>query len=96
MFDPFKQAKIMNAYKGFKEYTPPPEKETTLEDLKRLAGIPKYYDLKGDRADNVTRINPEEKSKYMRDNNIKPGDPDWFRLHFAKTHLTGESPFRKE
>ena len=31
----------------------------------------------------------------MRENNIKPGDQAWFKVMFAKTHLTGEDPFSK-
>jgi len=96
MFDPFKQAKLMNAYKGFTEFTPPEEKDMSLDELKRLAGIPKYYDLNGDRLDNNYEISGAQKAQYMRDNNIRPGDPEWFKVMFAKPHLTGEDPFSKK
>jgi hypothetical protein len=38
MFDPFKQAKLQNAYQSMKEYNPVPEKDMKLDELKRLSG----------------------------------------------------------
>jgi hypothetical protein len=38
MFDAFKQAKLQNAYQSMKEYNPVPEKDMTLDELKRLSG----------------------------------------------------------
>ena len=37
MFDPFKQAKIQNGYNKLKDTTIP-EKDMTLDELKRLSG----------------------------------------------------------
>ena len=71
MFDPFKQAKLQNGYSKLKNTTLP-EKDISLDDLKRLSG-----------------------SGQVTGDNIKPGDQAWFRLMFAKTHLTGEDPFSK-
>ena len=34
-----------------------------------------------------------EKSKLQKKHNIQPGTDDWFKLWFAKPHLTGERPF---
>jgi hypothetical protein len=31
----------------------------------------------------------------MRENNIKPGTDEWFRLWFARPDLTGETPYDK-
>lgn len=33
-----------------------------------------------------------EKSRIMRENNIRPGTQEWFRLWFSKPYLTGEKP----
>lgn len=33
-----------------------------------------------------------EKSQLMRDNDIKPGTPEWFRLWFSRPLMTGEAP----
>ena len=35
----------------------------------------------------------DKKSKHMKKKNIKPGTPEWFKLWFAQTHLTGENPY---
>jgi len=31
----------------------------------------------------------------MRENNIKPGTPEWFQLWFSKPYLTGEKSVGK-
>lgn len=33
-----------------------------------------------------------EKSRIMRENNIKPGDAEWFKLWFSLPYMTGEKP----
>lgn len=73
-----------------------------LIDLRRLAGINgnagKLAEYKG--YDGPTRLegsNPSitaaEKINYQNTNNVQPGSPEWFRLWFAKTGTTGETPF---
>jgi len=32
----------------------------------------------------------QAKREYERKHNIRPGDEAWFKLYFAKPHLTGE------
>lgn len=34
-----------------------------------------------------------DKARYQKENNIQPGTPEWFKLWFAKTGLTNESPW---
>ena len=34
-----------------------------------------------------------EKVNYQKNNNVKPGTPEWFRLWFSLPYLTGEKPF---
>jgi hypothetical protein len=34
----------------------------------------------------------QEKSDIMRKNNIRPGDPEWFKLWFSLPYMTGEKP----
>jgi hypothetical protein len=34
----------------------------------------------------------KEKSDIMRKNNIRPGDPEWFKLWFSLPYMTGEKP----
>jgi hypothetical protein len=37
-------------------------------------------------------ITAAEKARLMRENNIRPGTDEWFRLWFSKPYLTGEKP----
>jgi hypothetical protein len=85
MFDAFKQAKLQNAYQSMKEYKSIPEKDMSLDDLKRLSGV---NNIKA-----KSTFSQIDKSKYMRENNIKPGSDAWFKLWFAKPDITGENPF---
>ena len=93
MFDPFKQAKLQNAYQSMKEYKPAPETDMTLDELKRLSGSGK---ITGETAVTPNSALAAQKAQYMRENNIKPGDKEWFKVMFAKPHLTGEDPFSKK
>jgi len=43
---------------------------------------------------NIT-VTANEKSKLMKQHNIKPGTPEWFQLWFSKPYLTGEKPVGK-
>jgi hypothetical protein len=92
MFDPFKQAKLQNSYQSMKEYKPAPEKGMTLDELKRLSGSGK---ITGESTFTPNHELAAKKAQYMRENNIKPGDKEWFKVMFAKPHLTGEDPFSK-
>lgn len=90
MFDPFKQAKLQNSYYKLKD-TKLPEKDMTLDELKRLSGSGK---ITGETNITSNHELAAKKSQYMRENNIKPGDKEWFKVMFAKPHLTGEDPFK--
>lgn len=85
MFDPFKQAILQNSYSKMKEVSIP-EKDTSIDELKRLSGI----DARSKQIAAETQAN---KAKFMAENNIKPGTDAWFKLWFAKPEITGEDPF---
>lgn len=36
-----------------------------------------------------------EKARLMKENNIQPGTPEWFRLWFSRPYMTGEKPVGK-
>ena len=59
----------------------------SLDDLKRLSGI-------DENSKKVAIVTQQNKAQFMRENNIKPGTQEWFRLWFAKPDLTGENPFK--
>jgi cytochrome c1 len=92
MFDAFKQAKLQNGYQSMKEYKPAPEKDMSLEELKRLSGNGK---ITGETTVTPNSALATQKAQYMRENNIRPGDKEWFKLWFAQPHITGEDPFSK-
>lgn len=58
-----------------------------LESILRLAGVKSSLNS----GSNIS-ITAQEKSKLMREHNIKPGTDAWFRLWFSKPYLTGETP----
>jgi hypothetical protein len=91
MFDPFKQAKLQSSYSKLKD-TVVPERDMSLDELKRLSGS---GIVTGEYSYTPLHELAQKKQQYMRENNIKPGDKEWFRVMFAKTHLTGEDPFSK-
>ena len=86
MFDPFNQAKLQNGYSKLRD-TKIPERDMSLEELKRLSGVDKE-------SKNTASATQQNKAQFMRENNIKPGTQEWFRLWFAKPQLTGENPFK--
>ena len=90
MFDAFKQTKLQNAYQSMKEYKLAPEKDMSLEELKRLSGNNK---ITGETTEPVDYSLAARKEVCMRENKICPGDKEWFKLWFAKPKLTGEKPY---
>jgi hypothetical protein len=68
-----------------------------IEQLKHLAGINqfkgyvKYNPVDPLGGSNVS-LTGNEKAKLMKENNIKPGTPEWFKLWFSLPYMTGEKP----
>jgi hypothetical protein len=87
MFDPFKQAKIMNGLSRVRSATIP-EQDISLDELKRLSGV--------DKIQNEVILNNVNKAQFMKENSIKPGTEAWFKLWFARPDITGEDPFSKK
>jgi hypothetical protein len=87
-FDPFRQQKLINGFDKLKSVSIPENNIDSLEDLKRLAGVPEqtsYGEEMSSRASNLGQI--------QRERNIQPGTDEWFKLWFAKPKLTGEKPY---
>lgn len=69
-----------------------------LNKLKILAGIqqPKGYQVYNPvdpyGGSNIS-LTGTEKSQIMREHNIKPGTPEWFKLWFSLPYMTGEKPY---
>jgi hypothetical protein len=68
-----------------------------IEQLKHLAGINqfkgyvKYNPVDPLGGSNIS-LTGNEKAKLMKENNIKPGTPEWFKLWFSLPYMTGEKP----
>ena len=71
-----------------------------LAQLKLLAGVGQFRGLTPYSVDNLQgsniSITGTEKAKSMRENDIKPGTPEWFRLWFSRPYLTGETPIKSD
>ena len=88
MFDPFKQAQLMNGFDKLKSVSIPGQNLDSLDDLKKLAGVqPSMGQSMSSQGTNLGQI--------QRERNIRPGSDEWFKLWFAKPHLTGEQPYDK-
>lgn len=89
-FDPFRQAKLMNGFDKLKSVPVPEQSIDNLDDLKRLAGVNEKTSYGEEISVQGTNL-----GQVQRENNIRPGSDEWFRLWFAKPHLTGETPYDK-
>lgn len=87
-FDVWKQAKLMNGYNKLQEVNIPETKEPTLQELKKLAGLPNMTPLAGINMS----VTGTEKGEMMKKHNIQPGTPEWFKLWFSLPYMTGEKP----
>lgn len=67
----------------------PVAKNSELDAIKALAGIGKTSEINN--GSNVT-LTAHEKSKLMKQHNINPGTPEWFKLWFSRPYMTGEKP----
>ena len=91
-FDVWKQAKLQNGLAKLKTVTIPAiSTETTIDDIKRLSGVTSQ--VIGEES-NIS-ITGNEKGQLMKQHNIQPGTPEWFKLWFSKPYLTGEKPIGK-
>jgi len=80
----------MNGFDKLKSVPAPEQSIDNLDDLKKLAGVndnTSYGEEMSVQGSNLGQI--------QREQNIRPGSDEWFRLWFAKPHLTGETPYDK-
>lgn len=88
MFDPFKQAQLMNGFDKLKSVSTPEQNINSIDELRKLAGIsPSMGEVMSTQGTNLGEI--------QREMNIRPGTDEWFRLWFSKPKLTGERPYDK-
>jgi len=70
------------------EYLSEDEFVASLDNIKRLAGLDTTS-----ASLNEPNYDRSERHKFIKENNIKPGTPRWFRVMYARPDLTGEDPF---
>ena len=90
-FDVWKQAKLQNGLAKLKTVTIPAiSTETTIDDIKRLSGVTSR--VIGEES-NIS-ITGNEKGQLMKQHNIQPGTPEWFKLWFGRPYWFKEPPNR--
>lgn len=62
-----------------------------IYELMQLSGIAQRPAWKEYTGSNISDTG-NEKGELMKQHNIKPGTPEWFKLWFSKPYLTGEKP----
>jgi hypothetical protein len=83
-------------------YLAPDDPIHELKVIQYLAGLGGQVRLQEYRAhqneinkgSNIT-VTAMEKVKLMKENDIRPGTPEWFRLWFSRPYLTREKPIGK-
>ena len=61
-----------------------------LADIIRLAGVNEFKGYTEYTLENMSQTATAIKQK-ERDENIKPGDKEWFELWFSKPYMTGHT-----
>ena len=61
-----------------------------LEYIKKLAGVNEFKGYTEYTLENISDA-ANSNAKKMRDQNIKPGDKEWFELWFSKPYMTGHT-----
>jgi hypothetical protein len=71
-----------------------------VHELKALAGLgglggeARLHEYRANQGSNIS-VTGNSKGKLMKQHNIKPGTPEWFRLWFSLPYMTGETPVGK-
>ena len=68
-----------------------------IAQLKQLAGINNHkgyviYAPEDPHGGSNISLTGTEKAKLMKEHNIRPGTPEWFKLWFSLPYMTGEKP----
>lgn len=71
-----------------------------IHELKALAGLgglggeARLQEYRGMQGSNISATG-DSKGELMKQHNIKPGTPEWFKLWFSLPYMTGEKPVGK-
>lgn len=76
------------------------EPNDPIHELKALAGLgglggdARLHEYRASQGSNIS-VTGNSKGELMKQNNIKPGTPEWFQLWFSLPYMTGEKPVGK-
>lgn len=70
-------------------YLAPDDPIHELKAMQHLAGLGADAKLHEMRGMNIS-VTGSENGRIQRENNIKPGTPEWFKLWFSLPYFTGE------
>jgi hypothetical protein len=71
-----------------------------VHELKALAGLgglggqARLHEYRANQGSNIS-VTGDNKGELMKQHNIKPGTPEWFKLWFSLPYMTGEKPVGK-
>ena len=71
-----------------------------IHELKALAGLgglggeARLHEYRASQGSNIS-VTGNAKGELMKQHNIKPGTPEWFKLWFSLPYMTGEPPVGK-
>lgn len=65
-----------------------------LSGMGGLGGEARLHEYKANQGSNIS-VTGDSKGELMKQHNIKPGTPEWFRLWFSLPYMTGETPVEK-
>jgi len=60
-----------------------------LSGLGGLGGEARLHEYRVNQGSNIS-VTGNEHGRIQREQNIKPGTPEWFKLWFSLPHMTGE------
>ena len=66
---------------------------SSIEELKKLAGVNEYKGYTEYTLENISDAANSNRKK-EREQNIRPGDPEWFKLWFSQPKMQGGATFR--
>lgn len=78
-------------------YLPP---DDPVHEMKALAGLgglggeARLHEYRANQGSNIS-VTGDNKGELMKQHNIKPGTPEWFKLWFSLPYMTGEKPVGK-
>jgi len=73
-------------------YLAPDDPIHEMKAIQHLAGLgadARLHELRANQGSNIS-ITGNENGRIQREQNIKPGTPEWFKLWFSLQYMTGE------